>query len=390
MSFDTLNIPKIPLQKFSRGETSYQTKLYIQYGDIVRQTEFGKAVKNELINDDRIKRLVEYYKEKQVAFDIDKLTYWFIWRINSVGKDEAINNLNNYLDENKNEVEAIHILWILGVEIENSINLFDDITIEPIENMPNSDYKEKFLQSRFQHFPLITPTPYSALVLRQKEEVNKDSTRIINASFILDDIALLINLISNTSCLSYASIKEYENSYPYGPFGGSGCSSVFYDVVGNKNTKLTEDDFSEIENLYKVYSTFEDKKRQKFNTIINRIRQSKRRENIEDKILDLVIAMEMMLLDNNDKSQLKLSFRLRGSMLLASTDEEKSRLFLLFGKLYDYRSLVAHSGSLKDSDKKLIKKEFSSYSELAEKICKNLILNSTPDWDKLILGIEEN
>lgn len=143
----------------------------------------------------------------------------------------------------------------------------------------------------------------------------------------------------------------------------------------------------DIEALYKVYSKFEQKERLRFNTIINRIRQAKRRENIEDKILDLVIALEMMLLDNNDKSQLKLLFRLRGSILLASTDEEKLRLYSTFGKLYDYRSSVAHSGILKDKDKKLIKEEFNDYSKLAENICKLLILNGNPDWNKMILGI---
>ncbi len=385
MSFQTLNIPQIPLQEFSTGENSYQTKLYLQYADILKKTPFGNEVKDAILNDERIKHLIEYYKEKKVAFDIDRLAYWFIWRINSVGKDEAIKNLNNYLDEVS--VEAVHTLWILGVEIEKSIDIFDNITIQPIDKMPNSDYKEKFLQSRFKHFPFNTPTPHSALVFRKEEKVNKDTIKTINASYILDDIALLINLISNASCLSYASTKEYDDSYPYGPFGGSGCSGSFYDVVGNKNTKLQEIDFMEIEALYKIYSKFEQKERRRFNTIINRIRQAKRRENVEDKILDLVIALEMMLLDNNDKSQLKLLFRLRGSMLLASSDEEKSRLYSILGKLYDYRSSVAHSGMLKEKDKKLIKEEFNNYSNLTERICKLLILKGNPDWGKLILGI---
>lgn len=385
MSFQTLNIPQIPLQEFRIGETSYQTKLFLQYSDILKKTPFGQEVKDAFSNDEKIQALVTYYKEKNIVFDTYRLAYWFIWRMNSVGKDEAIKNLNDFLDEG--EVEAIHTLWILGIEIEGKINLFDNITIESIDSMPDSDYKEKFLQSRFNHFPFGTPTPHSALVLRKQEAVNKDTIKTINASYMLDDIALLINLISSASCLSYVSTKEYDDSYPYGPFSGSGCSGSFYDVVGNKNTKLQEADFKDIEALYLAYSKFKQKKRLRFNTVINRIRQAKRRENIEDKILDLVIALEMMLLDNNDKSQLKLLFRLRGSMLLASTDEEKPEIYSTLGKLYDYRSSVAHSGVLKDIDKKLIKEEFNNYSKLAENICKLLILNDNPDWDKLILGI---
>ena len=85
--------------------------------------------------------------------------------------------------------------------------------------------------------------------------------------------------------------------------------------------------------------------------------------------------------------KLKLLFRLRGSVLLASSDEEKLKLYTIFGKLYDLRSSVAHSGTLKEKDTKMIEKEFNNYSELAENICKVLIINGNPDWDKMILGI---
>ena len=86
-------------------------------------------------------------------------------------------------------------------------------------------------------------------------------------------------------------------------------------------------------------------------------------------------------------TKLKLLFRLRGSVLLASSDEEKLKLYTIFGKLYDLRSSVAHSGTLKEKDTKMIEKEFNNYSELAENICKVLIINGNPDWDKMILGI---
>ena len=198
----------------------------------------------------------------------------------------------------------------------------------------------------------------------------------------------MLNLVDNTSCLPYLNTIEVSEKTPIGPFCRDGGSGTTYDVVGNMTTKLSADDFTEVQILFKKFENFSDKEQSRFSIIINRIRQAKRRNSIEDKILDLVIALEMMLLEDNDKSQLKLQFRLRGSLLISKTNKEKINHFTTLGKLYDYRSSVAHSGMLKNKDKKIIKEKFPEFCNLAEKVCKTLILQGSPKWDNLVLGIK--
>ena len=77
-------------------------------------------------------------------------------------------------------------------------------------------------------------------------------------------------------------------------------------------------------------------------------------------------------------------------LLVSETNAEKTNYFAVLGKLYDYRSTVAHSGTLKNKDKEIIREKFSEFCNLAEKICKTLILKGAPNWDNLVLGINSN
>ncbi|MCB4762975.1 MAG: hypothetical protein LGB78_03590 [Sulfurovum sp.] len=300
-------------------------------------------------------------------------------------------DLNKYLDQG--EVETMYTFWVLGIEVEETIELLDDVKIIPIKDMPDSTYKEDFLQSEPKLTPYVLPCPKCAIVItaigEKSDNLDKDITNIRDSFLKIDKISCLLNLIGNTSCLPCLQTREVSGSL----FSEHGSSSPPYDVLGNNNmtTKLSKENIKEVEKLFKKLSDLNDKEQSRFVTIINRIRQAKRHSSIEDKILDLGIAVEMMLLEDNDKSQLKLQFRLRGSLLIAKDNNNKEEYFKDFGELYDYRSSVAHSGMLKDSERKNIKKNESlkKYFNLAEEVCKTLILEGKPNWNKLILGIED-
>jgi hypothetical protein len=118
--------------------------------------------------------------------------------------------------------------------------------------------------------------------------------------------------------------------------------------------------------------------------------QSKRGFEIADKVLDLGIALEMLLLkENRDRDQLALAMSLRGAWLVSDGPEERFDNYKLLKKLYNYRNHVAHSGLLEGGDPKEIeniRKSFPAYQSLAEKICRKLLGKPKVDWDALIVG----
>ena len=119
--------------------------------------------------------------------------------------------------------------------------------------------------------------------------------------------------------------------------------------------------------------------------IVQRLSQAKRRTRIEDKILDLGITMEMLLINERTTSELKYRFALRGSFLLTSTKKTRKEIFYDLKRFYDLRSAIAHSGVLSERESRLAMENIETYEEYVESICSYIILNGWPDWDTLIL-----
>ena len=112
---------------------------------------------------------------------------------------------------------------------------------------------------------------------------------------------------------------------------------------------------------------------------------------IEDKILDLGVTLEMLLLDDDlSNNELSLAFRLRGSWLLGGDIASKRiEIYEQLRELYRYRSQVAHSGMLcKGNMEKInnVRQSFSKYQTLAEDVCRKIIKEGKPNWDKIVLN----
>lgn len=171
---------------------------------------------------------------------------------------------------------------------------------------------------------------------------------------------------------------------PMGIFGGSGGGSSLHDIIGRGLSKLSEDSISGIHSLVDAFGALPRGDKLRMSRALSRLSQAKRQFQIEDKILDLGIALEMALLDDNKKNdQLSLSFRLRGSWLIGKDGNDRNIICRQLKDIYDYRSQVAHSGALREND---VREKFQEYSFLAERIIRHLIYNRHPKWSKLILG----
>lgn len=56
------------------------------------------------------------------------------------------------------------------------------------------------------------------------------------------------------------------------------------------------------------------------------------------------------------------------------------------GKLYEYRSQVAHTGVLRSKDTSHVSEQFQAYEHIAASVVQRLILTGPPAWDELVLG----
>jgi hypothetical protein len=395
-----LRIPKINIEPCPYIH-DFQTRLYVQYADIVEKTDAGHAIVKLLSEDPRVIAL----NGKMISrgsgaqrFEIKTLAMWFLWCANEYGFENAKTHLDSFLD--LEEVSVINALWVLGIEVDQPIILSDEYTLQPVDHMPDSRDKEYFLQSRFGYVVQNTPVPACAITKPCRVQKTwamdppvsaKGNQEFREVSSRLYDIALILNALNGISCVPYYSTSYVTPTTPLGHFGGSGGGSSVYDVLAHGSAKLSSESKSSIETLLTMFDKLSGPERARIQRILNRLSQAKRRVQVEDKILDLGIALEMLLLeDNPNYDQLALSFRLRGSWLLGKSPEDRIKKHQQLKEIYEYRSQVAHSGVLckgVTAEIERVQQSFSDYQSLAEDICQKIIKEGKPAWSRLVLGV---
>jgi hypothetical protein len=398
MEIGHLNIPKPKLEKFT-FVPDIQTTLYMQYSKII-ESDIGTQTLAMFKDDPRIQTL----DGKMISngsggsrFEIKTLAMWFLWAINEYGENIATESLNTFL--NSKEVPVLNTLWVLGIELDKTMELEHGYQIIPIKDMPDSRDKAQYFREDFDALFHRLPKPKAAIAcinnvakifndddMKQEREKMKG---FWDSSHYLNEIALLLNALDGVSCIPYFSTSYTQPNMPLGMFGGSGGSSPLHDIFGHRTTKLSENVKGNITSLLDVFSKLPTNDKARIGRVLSRLSQAKRREQIEDKILDLGIALEMAILeDNKNNEQLSLSFRLRGSWLIGREKEERQNIYQQLKDIYNYRSQVAHSGILCGNDREkinVVKEQFQAYSLLAERIIRHLILHGHPDWTMVIL-----
>jgi len=346
--------------------------------------------------------LVEQLEEKMLAtgsggsrFSVEPFQMWYLWSANEVGVEETNSYLDHFMDSKT--LTVLKTLWVSGIDVDQQVDLGNGYLIQPVGLMVDSADKERLIRRRLLDGGFPSSVPTCAIVKNcivpkiLDDSSNQDES--VNTSRRMTTITLLLNLFESVCCVQNYSTSYFYPSTPPGPFSPSGGGWPMYDVAAPAASLLKIDVKEKLSSLADAYEKLGSEEQQKFHRIIERLSQAKRRYYIEDRILDLGIAMEMLLLDDNKNSdQLALMFRLRGAWLIGKSGEDRLVNCHHLNKIYKYRSQVAHTGILCNGNRKKIEEvelEFPIYLSIAEKICGKLLINGKPQWEKLILDAVE-
>ncbi len=374
-------------------------QVFSHYLNLVEETKAGARVLKSLSSDSRIGSLdgkLISYGWGAARFDINILAMWFMWSVEKFGAKTTKASLNLFLDSY--ELTVTQSLWLIGLELYKKIDLENGISIVPLNEMPDSWQKEEFstidiVTGPSQRFlkPKAALTIMSRISKIYREDGSEpDKVRekeFSDASQALYDMALLLNIIDGISCTPFFLTYYASPTMPLGPFEVCGGSCPHYDVLGSRLSTLLEKERCSINSIAKAFNILGVNEKRRIRRVLSRLSQAKKRMQIEDKILDLGIALEMALLDDNKRTdQLSLSFRLRGTWLIGKDKDERQVIYDLLDDIYKYRSQVAHNGSLNPKDANVVDDKFPAYLSIAEKIIKRLILHGRPNWTQLLLG----
>jgi len=161
---------------------------------------------------------------------------------------------------------------------------------------------------------------------------------------------------------------------------------------------IQESEAREIASLYQALSYELAKKHRAINVALHRIDRSEEETEPAQRLVDLVIALEALLLPDT-REELSFRFSLRGAYFLASDAAQRQRFYEEFKQAYRLRSGIVHGGELPQEvmilDLKMPVEEFVNRIENhTREVAKRMLLLATqPDatrelvqWDDLVLG----
>jgi Apea-like HEPN len=158
---------------------------------------------------------------------------------------------------------------------------------------------------------------------------------------------------------------------------------------------------ADITSLVGQYESLSSDVRKRLRTPLARLNQGRRdleHDSLDDAVLDLAIAAEALLTkDRNHDASISYTIRMRGTLMLGGTAEERRENYAKLRDLYDLRNRVAHRGSVADDPTSISPEALAQKAEARERcksgqrICTELILavirqGSFPDWDQLVFG----
>ena len=362
-------------------------------------------------------------------FPLDYLLIQLLKITIAYGIEEAASTFDKCTKETQGSFQ--HIILLDGIRLKRKINIFEGIRLIPLPrstsglpyylrnhlpDVPKDFFSGKTLLVVDCSVSPIFHKPFRASTMQEYED---QLNRIFRAEIDSKDFPNLktddfpLNLLCQA--LSLACHSEVKTFFFARFFPEDTLYNLSYRMrVGGSRTRPRLGDFPEVgqpeieeaKRLYKILYKilFElnqvglnSKDRKKLQIVIGRWIKSTANKDIEDKIIDLVIAFEALYLPDAGESTFKLA--VRASWHLGSGKEDRKKLLTEFKELYKCRSAVVHGGELKESVtieedtvpmSELIKKSQDRCRESIEKIMKHCLKQGefpkNNYWDNLILG----
>ena len=293
--------------------------------------------------------------------------------------------------------DCLHITSLWGVTVSATIELANDFSLVPFHELPESKTKDWIYEcaSAVISNPLVprffTDTPPAALVKRFSAApfvTADDGLFRVPKKGIADEaneIRLALSCIgpsAPTVAVIWTQFLNPEIARAMRGFVNLQPVDVV-PAIHHQPTHLTAVDSASIVNAYIKTSG---KLRGKLDVALGRLNRAVRQQRMEDQVLDIAIALEVLLTDNNPgEHTYKVS--LRAGLLDSGTPEKRLRSRAIAGALYTLRNNVVHGSHVPEKSEFRGKGKRPSHEivnealQLVGSLTRCLILRGNlPDW----------
>ena len=325
------------------------------------------------------------------AFDERLAAAWWIKYANEHSVEAADKALDAYLAADF--IQTDEVLWLFGIRPAAEFRIDDDTRLVPIAAAPDSVDRAKYeLHAGLLSHEVALPT--AAFVSRVAVPKLADPAHNPWASYKLELYARLTNCLPGLFAQPAMQTDYPLAEAPPGIFGARGSVSAIGDLWPRRVLDIGAFDAGLLERLLDGLLGLPKQRRDRVERSLTRLGIAKARFDAQEKALDLGIALEMVLLNAENKgeeitSQLSNHFRTRGAWLLGDTSERRQSLHRTLGAIYNNRSKVAHNGFSEELLKAQAKGDAvvpPDHFTIAEEIIRSIILDGPPTWSSLVMG----
>lgn len=293
----------------------------------------------------------------------------------------------------RNSTKVITVLAFAGLEVDRQVQLGPHVNLVEIKTIPPSIPRGSALgQGRF---PMAQPVPLRFALTTEHEfgpvfslpKTQEELTAIALANTapvyaLLEEAAGLLGIAD-------APVRmQMMWSQPQDILEMAGIFPSWRVGTGNAFPFHSRLDPAKAEALADAYFALDAAKRTKMLRIpIARLSQSLLELNPTDKVIDLGICLEALLLHDlpDDRGELSNRLSMRGAWLLGQSVDERLKTQSILKKAYNMRSRAVHTGEL-PPDKQTDADVISATAACRDLIKKMIELKCAVDWSRIVLG----
>jgi hypothetical protein len=344
----------------------------------------------------------------------EKFAHWLLAQSRYRAPEECLNDLLDTIRRNESPITEIVPIW--GISPKSPLDLGNGWMVVPISDLPRSPLKDLLMGKKRHQFSFEIPNSFAragAALIRETKHgpLYEGPVSVRTAEFQgraepfgvgprAQEIAGVIALLTPKPIFVLSRWYQRPENTPLlgriSEYPGPNRDRPFYVSIEPQDYATAD-----ITSLIGRYESLSGDVRKRLRTPLARLNQGRRHlecGRVEDAAIDLGIAAEALLTQDRDKdAPISYVLRMRGTLMLGGTPDERRQNYGKLRDLYDLRSRVAHAGSIVDDP---MSHSAGARAQLAEakercksgqRICTELILavirhGSFPDWDQLVFG----
>jgi hypothetical protein len=284
-------------------------------------------------------------------------------------------------------VQTVSIQYLIGPELDERVEIDDSTSLMPARELEDALERDEFADA--EEFRLLSvATPTAALVTKGYVPKIYDESNLSDSSAVrqkMYTLSLLLNALDGVFCFPGYSTERLAPDVPLGMFAGRSGGYTVYDFLPMERCRIDAELVApRLRKLYHSFQAGSDRFHSRLRIALERLGAAKSKMSDAERALDLGIALEILLLDNDRGDQLRTTAGLRGAWLVGENATSRLRVFKLLREVYDARSSVAHSGELKKNN--LSKEHYDLVSAVARAVILSEKLRTQDEWMSIVLG----